>query len=162
MQYYIVSIPSTGGNALLDEYNKFLRTHRVTRVDKHYNESTSAWEFLVEYIEGSVLEDPQVRRTSSSSTRRDVRAELPEALHTRFDLLKKIRYSIFQQRKLPAAYHVFSDKELKILTETQPLNMENIGTLSGIQVERVNLYGQYFTDDAVEKFMADNNLNSET
>ena len=161
MQYYITSIPYNGDRSLLDDFNKFLRTHRVIHVERHFNEVANTWNFLVEYVEGAELEDPQLRRNGQSA-KRDIRAELPEKLLPRFDLLKKIRSNLFQQFKLPAAFHVFSDKELKVLTETQPLTLENIGTLSGIQRERINLYGKYFVDDAVKQFETMSHLDETT
>lgn len=151
MQYYIVSIPCSGLEALQNEFNIFLRTHRVTRTERHYNEKTNCWDFLVEYLEGPELEDPQVHR-GNFTKKTDVREQLSEQLLPRFDLLKKIRKEIYQTKGLGAAYVVFNDKELKILTETQPLTAENIGTLKGVNNERLNLWGTYFTDEAVKEF----------
>jgi len=55
MQYHVQRIPAAGSAELEEEFNRFLRSHRVIAVQKNLEtfDGSPCWCFCVEWLEGS-------------------------------------------------------------------------------------------------------------
>ncbi|MEO0339415.1 MAG: HRDC domain-containing protein [Bacteroidota bacterium] len=136
MQIKIISIPVRYGEQENEELNRFLRGHRILKVDKQLVESegTALWTFCIEYIEQS-RKAPPVRKE-----RVDYKAVLSASAFERFSLLRKQRKKIAQEEGIPA-YAVFTDKELAALAEIETLNISKMQQVEGIGAKKVEKYG---------------------
>ena len=68
MQLKIFSIPAFGSEALEEEMNKFLRTHRILQIERHFcPDNGGYWAVMVEYMLGDpVAEVPPAERREKS------------------------------------------------------------------------------------------------
>jgi ATP-dependent DNA helicase RecQ len=67
-----------------------------------------------------------------------------------FTALKKIRYAISKEEKMPA-YIIFSDKSLKLMTSEMPTTENEFLAISGVGMNKMEKYGEEFMS-AIRKF----------
>ena len=99
-----------------DELNKFLRTHRILSIDKHFVERVDGvhWYFCVEYLDAApgkraVSSEPGGK--GSSSTRVDYKKILSEKDFEIFLALRALRKELAEKEKVPV-YTVFTNDQL--------------------------------------------------
>jgi ATP-dependent DNA helicase RecQ len=80
-----------------------------------------------------------VKTTSRDSPNKDL-----------FTALKKIRYSISKEEKMPA-YIIFSDKSLKLMASELPITENEFLAISGVGMNKMEKYGEEFMS-VIRKF----------
>ena len=141
MQIKLFTMPTFGGDEVEAEVNKFLRSHRVLQLERHFvSDQGGYWALLVEYTGGDPIAEapPQGRRE-----RKDPAADLSDEEKERFSLYRDVRKEIAQQRAIPP-YLVFTNEELAILARLPAVNDETVKGIKGIGPQRLKDYVTYF------------------
>lgn len=143
MQIKTFKIPLGDNGGAEEELNKFLRSHRVLKVERAFClEGSGYLAVCVEYMEGNTASD---NVNTSGRSRRDYAKELSEDEQKRFELFKAKRRELATEKSLPA-YMIFTDAELVTLLKYPHLDIENIMDVSGVQKSRLKDYGAYFVN----------------
>jgi len=138
MQIKTFKIP-LGGGEMEEDLNRFLRGHRVLKVERAFClEGSGYLAVCVEYMEGKADGG-----ADGKGTKRDYAKELSGEELQRFETFRKIRRDLATERKLPA-YMIFTDADLAVLARQTELTVENIGDVPGIQKSRLTDYGAHF------------------
>ncbi len=139
MQIKIFTVPILGGEALNEELNKFLRSHKVLKVDQQLDTSLDMghWTFCVQYIEANTKTSNQGRGSI------DYKEVLSEEAFTRFSKLRVIRKQIAQQDGVPA-FAVFSNVELAELAKMTSLSPAKMKKVKGIGEKKIEKYAERF------------------
>lgn len=143
MQIKIFTIPLSDTDRCETEANKFLRSHRILQMERHFcSDGGGFWTLFVEYMDGDLTAaaPPANRRDH-----RDVAATLPEEVKTRYERMKAIRRAIATQESLPA-YLIFTNEELAVLAQMPVLSEETTKHVKGIAPKRLGDYVKYFYD----------------
>ena len=121
--------------------NKFLRSHRILRVEKQFvpDGANSQWCFCVEYLEGS--EPP--KRSGRKSTRIDYREVLSQESFARFARYREIRKALAEQEGIPP-FVIFTDKEIAAMAEVEELTLANMRSVKGIGEKKIAKYASHF------------------
>lgn len=138
MQYRIFSVPIYSEGAFEEELNRFLRSHRIVEVNKHYSESASAWTFCVTYVDTNSTSD---NATQSKKEKIDYKEVLDEQTFARFAKLREARKVIASDETLPA-YAVFTNDELAQIAALDEINELNISSIKGIGDKKTEKYGR--------------------
>lgn len=156
MQIKLFTMPAFGGEAVEEELNKFLRSHRVLQLERHYvADNGGYWAFLVEYADGDPIAEapPQGRRD-----RKDPTESMTDEEKMRYSAYRDIRKVVTQRRAIPP-YLVFTNDELAILARLPVVNEETIKGLKGIAPQRMKDYITNFfnltTENAEESIQSD-------
>lgn len=117
--------------------NKFLRSHKVLKIDKEFVKEgdNGYWTFCVSYL----MQTP----TSSNADRRekkDYRLLLSEEHFAIFSKLRTIRKQLAEKDAVPA-YAVFTDAELAEIAQLDQLEEKKLLSVDGIGVKRMEKYG---------------------
>lgn len=142
MQLRFFQIPVDGG-AAEEELNKFLRSHRVLRIDREMTrrESSPAWAVSVEYLEGA---GPSA---STSGTRRseERKVDYKEVLNTAdfsvFSELRELRKSLAEAEGVPV-YAVFTNDQLAKFAQARPATKAALEKVEGVGAAKVEKYGE--------------------
>lgn len=141
MQIKLFTMPVFGGEQVEEELNKFLRSHRVLQLERHYvAEQGGYWAMLVEYADTDPIAEapPQGRRD-----RKDPMAELSDDEKVRYNVYRDIRKKLSLDKAIPP-YLIFTNDELAILAHLPVVNEETIKGLKGIAPQRMKDYIAYF------------------
>lgn len=141
MQIKLFTMPVFGGEQVEEELNKFLRSHRVLQLERHFvPEQGGYWAMLVEYTGGDpVAEAPPAGRRD----RKDPSEGLGEEERMRYNQYRDVRKSLAQQLAVPP-YLVFTNEELAILARLPELNEETVRGVKGIAPQRLKDYVSHF------------------
>lgn len=141
MQIKLFTMPVFGGEQVEEELNKFLRSHRILQLERHFvSEQGGYWAMLVEYTGGDpVAEAPPASRRD----RKDPTEGMPEDEKARFNAYRDVRKALAQQLAIPP-YLVFTNEELAILARLPVVNEETIKGLKGIAPQRLKDYVSHF------------------
>ena len=141
MQIKLFTMPVFGGEQVEEEVNKFLRSHRVLQLERHFvADQGGYWAMLVEYTGGDPIAEapPQGRRE-----RKDVSVDMSDEVKERFNLYRDVRKELAGQRGIPP-YLVFTNEELAILAHLPVVNEETIKGIKGIGPQRLKDYVGFF------------------
>lgn len=139
MQIKIYSIPAFGSNSVEEEVNRFLRSHRILQVERHFcSDNGGYWAIFIEYADYAPDSAPANRKDKADATR-----DLNDKEKERFEYFRKIRREIAQQKSIPA-YMVFTDAELAILAKVPELRADTAKDIKGIAPSRLNEYVSNF------------------
>lgn len=108
-KFFAIPIDSSGQNE--NELNKFLRSHRVLTVDRHFYPEKCIWAISVEYIDQDPTAEapPQQRREKTDFT-----AGMTDEEKERYEKYKDIRRRLATERGIPV-YLIYTNEELSIL-----------------------------------------------
>ena len=142
MQIKIISVPVRHGEQENEELNRFLRGHRILKVDKELVQEggMACWTFCIEYIE------PSKKAPPTKKVRVDYKEVLSPEVFERFSVLRKRRKKIAEKEGIPA-YAVFTDKELAKLAEIEELDISKMKKVDGIGAKKVEKYGERILTD---------------
>ena len=137
MQIKLFTMPAYGGEAAEEEINRFLRSHRVLQLERHYvADNGGYWAMLIEYADGDpVAEAPPASRRD----RKDPTEGMTDEEKARFNVYRDIRKVVSQRRAIPP-YLVFTNEELAILARLPVVNEETVKGLKGIAPQRLKDY----------------------
>ncbi len=142
MQYkkFILSVTDDGVQEA--ELNKFLRSHRVLKVESNFVPSDAYWAMLVSYMDGDPEQSaPPAKRNKSERT--DPIHGLTAEEKSRYDHYVGIRLTI-ARREGVKAFHVFTNSELASMARIFPLTLSAIAAIEGIGPKRAEQYGAEF------------------
>lgn len=140
MQIKIFTIPASCSYVQEEEINKFLRSHRVMTVDRHFAaENGGYWALLVTYQENG---SPEAPFPVSRNNKKDYREILNDDQFALFARLKDVRREIAKQENIPA-YAVFTDDELSQIVQLKEITIDAIKGIKGIG-KRAEKYGDSF------------------
>jgi superfamily II DNA helicase RecQ len=143
MQIKIFSIPLMGGDAIEQDMNRFLRAHKILKVDsKLANKKRDAvWTFEIRYVEGT-----ETLSDGGSATKKDYRLLLDEPTFAIFSALREIRKKIAEKEGVPP-YAVFTNEELAEMAKLEKRDVASIQKINGIGVKKIEKYAQYFINE---------------
>lgn len=127
-------VPISGGEAMQDEMNAFLRGHRVLQIEKAF--AGHGWAFCVEWLDGNAMSSKQSYRN-----RIDYREVLDEATFTRFAKLRERRKTIAQEDGVPP-YMVMTDAQMAEAVKDGDPTMETLKGIEGFGGARLSRYGE--------------------
>ena len=140
MQIKIFTIPVTFSSSQEEEINRFLRSHRVLTVDRHFSsEDGGYWSLLVTYQENG---SPEAPFPVSRNGKKDYRELLDDGQFALFARLKDVRREIAKQENIPA-YAVFTDDELSQIVQLKEMTVDSMKSIKGIG-KRAEKYGEMF------------------
>lgn len=95
MQIKIFSVPLTDNGELLEELNRFLRSHKVLSVEHHFipDGMNSAWSFCVKFL------NQQSPAATKQYVKTDYKNVLDETTFHKFSQLRAIRKTIGEDNK---------------------------------------------------------------
>ena len=144
MQYRKFVVPLADEGAMEDELNRFLRGHRILKVEHHFLEDERQWVFLVSYLDGEQKStSPPLRR--SELTRFDPEKELDKEQLARYHRYAEARLDLARKYAVKA-FVVFTNRELGELSKMDSLSVEALRKVDGIGEGRINQYGLEFLD----------------
>jgi superfamily II DNA helicase RecQ len=135
MQIKIYSIPIPEGDVFNEEMNKFLRSHKILKVDQQVVSNTdgSYWCFSIQYQEGAT--------PSKEREKVDYMKTLDADTFQRFSTMRVLRKQIAIEDAVPA-FAVFTDEELaEIARISPPLTLEALKAIPGIGAKKLEKYG---------------------
>ena len=144
MQFKFYTVPATGSFLIEDEINKFLRSHRILKVDRTFcPESGGYWTLCVEYMDiESLAEVPAFKKGQTDATE-----GLSDEERKRYDRYKEIRLGVSRENGIKA-YNVFSNNELALLSKFPVLD-SSITDIKGISPSHLKEFLPYFYTDNV-------------
>lgn len=160
MQYkkFVITLGDDGSEEAA--LNRFLRGHRVLKVEHYFMESESLWAFLVSYLDGEQKDSaPPAQR--SNSERLDPSKELTQEQMARYNKYVEIRLQL-ARRDAVKAFVVFTNRELAEIAKVDKLNMDVLKNLSGVGEARIAQYGEDFLSMALMGTTSDGNNNEES
>jgi len=127
-------VPLSGGDAVQDEMNAFLRGHRVLQIEKAF--AGNGWAFCVEWLEGAVVSSkpPYQKRI-------DYREVLEPEVFARFAKLRERRKAIAQEDGVPP-YMVITDAQMAEAVKDGNPTLEVLGKIDGFGAARLSKYGE--------------------
>lgn len=148
MQFKFFSLPASGSYLIEDEINKFLRSHRILKVDRTFcPDSGGYWTLCVEYMDIESLADVP----SYKKTQKDATEGLSDEERERYDRYSAIRLTLSRNKGIKA-FNVFTNKELALIAKIPVLD-ENVTEIEGVLPEHVKdflpfLYTRKFDENA--------------
>ena len=141
MQIKTFFIPVTSPERSESDANRFLRSHRVLRTERHFVPTDGGfWAVLVEYADGDpVAEAPPVERRE----KKDYAKVLSAEEYRRYEIYRERRKQLATQYAVPA-YVIFSNDELAILARQPQLNAATVKNVKGIAPSHLNDYVEQF------------------
>ena len=149
MQYkkFVVALADEGQQEA--ELNRFLRGHRVVKVEQHFLADETGWAFLVSYLDGEQRESaPPAQR--GSTERFDPAKELNTEEQQRYQRYAGIRLRLARRDNVKA-FLVFTNRELGELAKAEQLTEQVLRALSGFGEQRMAQYGTEFLRMAEEE-----------
>lgn len=146
MQIQIYTVPVVEGEEVLNEMNKFLRSHRVAEIQKSFIPTAigGSWSFCITYLENVKVVDPEVKKGKI-----DYRNVLDEKDFALFCEMRKIRKQIAENEAIPP-FAVFTDAELAEIARLETITMSSMKGIAGIGEKKLEKYGSYFIEIANE------------
>ena len=140
MQFKFFTIPAFSPEQNEDELNKFLRSHRVLHVERHFHPDKGYWSFAVEYVDQNPKAEapPQHRKEKTDYT-----IGMTDEEKERYKQFKDIRLQLATEKGIPA-YLVFTNEELSTLARLPLLDAETVKNVKGIAPSRLNDYAGFF------------------
>ena len=141
MQIRVFTVSLMSSEVMEDEVNKFLRSHRVLMVDRHFSaENGGYWTLLVTYQETRSSDNPNL--SVGRGKKVDYREVLSPEEFGRFALMRDVRKEVASQQVIPA-YAVFTDEELAQMACMENLTIESIASIKGVG-KRAEKFGEAF------------------
>jgi superfamily II DNA helicase RecQ len=132
-------VPVGGDGMVEEELNRFLRAHRVLRVEREMTrrEGASAWAVCVEYLEGAG------GGADGAGARRkvDYKEVLNEADFAVFSALRELRKILAEAEGVPV-YAVFTNDQLAKIAQEKPKTKADLEKVEGVGAARVEKFGE--------------------
>ncbi len=138
-QFSTFYIPTIGGEREQEALNAFLRSKRVLRVDKTFDQS--GWAFCVEWIEGAGA--PPSRGDVRQLPKVDYREILSEDDFSAFSKLRNIRKTL-AQRDGVQVYTIATNEQLAEIAKNRISDLAALKKIDGFGESRITKYGSDF------------------
>jgi superfamily II DNA helicase RecQ len=121
-----------------DELNKFLASHRVLAVDRHFvaNGNDSAWSVAVDYADGNSQSG-----AVPDKSRIDYREVLDPATFAIFAALRTKRKELAEQEGVPA-YVIVTNEQMAQIARMRAASMDDLKQIAGLGENRLRRYGR--------------------
>lgn len=137
MQIHIFTLPLSPSDDDLESVNKFLRSHRIMTVDRHYSADNGGyWTLFVTYQENG---SPEAPLPVVRSSKKDYREILNVEQFDRFAKMRDLRRNLLQKEAKPA-YAIFTDEELANIAQLSEVTVATIRQIKGVG-KRADKYG---------------------
>jgi superfamily II DNA helicase RecQ len=145
MQLKFFSIPASGESPLVEELNRFLRTHRVISVQKEITQRETApcWRICVEYLESTQSIDKGV---SKDKARIDYKQILSEKEFAVFSRLRDLRKKIAENEAIPV-YAICTNEQLAEMARNRCSSLNDLKKISGFGEAKEKKYGIFFLEE---------------
>ena len=142
MKLQFFAIPAIAPDQAQTEFNRFVASHRVARVEKELitDGAASFWSVCVTWIDGeagAAPMSPPLRRGKEI----DYRETLPPAEFAVFDRLRQLRKQIAEVEGLKV-YNIFTNEQLAAIVQQRVTTAAALGRLDGVGEGRVTRYGE--------------------
>lgn len=142
MRLRFFTIPLLGGEAVIEELNRFLASHRILAVDRHLarDGGTSLWAICVSY-------EPAGGESTAPPKRGkvDYKEVLSEADFAVYAELRTLRKDLAERDGVPP-YALFTNEQLAELVTRRVGSLAELREIPGIGAARIDKYGQPFLD----------------
>jgi len=148
MKIRIFTIPVLGGEGLVEEMNRFLSSKKIIRTREKLVKNGSDgmfWSFTIRYIDD--INTPERERLQQKV---DYKTLLSDEEFSRFSVMRVIRKRVAGEDGVPP-YAVFTDWELSELSKSDNLTMETMRKIKGIGEKKLEKYGQFFLQQAMDE-----------
>ncbi len=134
MQIKVISVPALDGEIWNDDLNKFLRGHKVLKVEQQLLSISNGayWTFCIHYIDGQNSNNERKERT-------DYKEILSAEAFGRFAKLRSIRKAIADEDQIPA-FAVFTDAELADMAQLDEITENSMRQIKGIGDKKIEKY----------------------
>ncbi len=141
MQIKLFTVPITDSGALLEEVNRFLRSHKILEVENHLvsNQHGASWCFCIKYLGTSAL--PRF----VEKQRIDYKSILNEDVFKIFSHLRELRKQIAKDDAVPA-YAICTDQELADIAALPHVNEKTLKGVKGFGKKKFDKYGMKFIE----------------
>jgi superfamily II DNA helicase RecQ len=133
-------IPAKDPADAQDELNKFLASHRVLAMDRHFvaNGNESAWGVAVDYADAG-----RASQTSGGpdKSRVDYREVLDPATFAVFAALRTRRKELAEQEGVPA-YVIVTNEQMAQIARMRAASMDELKQVAGLGENRLRRYGR--------------------
>jgi superfamily II DNA helicase RecQ len=138
MQFKIFTVPVSDDGTMMEEMNKFLRSHKALSVEQQLvsNKVESQWHFCIKYLANS-----QADEKPQHATKIDYREVLDEKTFGVFSVLREFRKKIAEEDGLPV-YAVFTNEELSLIASMEKITVEAIRKIKGIGEKKSERFGK--------------------
>ena len=141
MQLKVFTIPVASPEAMEEEANRFLRSHRVMTIDRQFTPDAGGyWTVFITYQDGTATAASAVSRSGKV----DYREVLSPDEFGRFARYRDVRKELASQQGIPA-YAVFTDEELAQIARMEEVSIEKIAAIKNVG-KRAEKYGAAFVD----------------
>lgn len=143
MKLQFFAIPAITPSQAQEEFNRFVASHRVARVEKELvpDGAASFWSVCVTWIDG----EAPVSAASSSPLRRgkdiDYRELLPPEEFAVYDRLRKWRKHAAEVEGV-VVFSIFTNSQLAAIVQQRVATASALGKLDGVGDGRVARYGE--------------------
>ena len=138
MQFDFFQIPSQTPAVAAEELNKFLNSHRIVNVEKHFhaNGGEAYWSFCVTWVE---QRKPQLSDRSTSKV--DYREVLNTSQFTVFSDLRQLRKKLAEEDGVPV-YAVATNQQLAEMVQQKVFSITELQKIGGFGKSKVDRYGE--------------------
>lgn len=137
---FVVSLGDEGTQEA--ELNRFLRSHRILKVEHLFVESDRLWAFLVSYLDGEQNETaPTARRKEFKKF--EPEKELDATQLARYKKYAEVRLALSRKYDV-SAFVVFTNRELGELSKYESLGVKELRQVEGVGEARISQYGMEF------------------
>jgi superfamily II DNA helicase RecQ len=142
MKLQFFAIPAVASEKTQEEFNRFVASHRVARVEKELipDGAASFWSVCVTWIDsegGTGPVSPPLRRGKEI----DYRETLPPAEFVVFDRLRQLRKQIAEVEGIKV-YTIFTNEQLAAIVQQRVTTAAALGRIDGVGEGRVTRYGE--------------------
>jgi superfamily II DNA helicase RecQ len=142
MKLQFFAVPAISPGQAQEEFNRFVTSHRVARVEKELiaDGAASFWSVCVTWIDGeggTGPVSPPLRRGKEI----DYRETLPPAEFVVFDRLRQLRKQIAEVEGLKV-YNIFTNEQLAAIVQQRVTTTAALGRIDGVGEGRVTRYGE--------------------
>jgi superfamily II DNA helicase RecQ len=151
MRLKFFSIPAFDLEAAETELNRFLASHRIHKIDRHFVQDGSAsyWCLCVLYQEKTGRATPEKR------DRVDYKELLNEEEFALFAKLRDLRKHLANEEGVPV-YTVFNNAQLAEMVQQRVQTLAQLQKIDGVGEARVSKYGQAFLDQVHQAILEQN------
>jgi superfamily II DNA helicase RecQ len=142
MQFQLFTVPISDDGSALEEFNKFLRSHKVLEVEQQLISLKNGcqWHFCVKYLANAIIEPKP-----NTAPKIDYKEVLDEKTFAVFSLLREYRKTIAETHGLPV-YAVFTNEELANIAKLDELNIDNLKSIHGIGEKKAERFGKQLVE----------------
>ena len=152
MRLKFFSIPAFDLEVAETELNRFLASHRIHKIDRHFIQdgSASCWCLCVLYQEKTDHQaNPEKRE------RIDYKELLSEDDFALFVQLRDLRKHLAQEEGVPV-YTIFNNAQLAEMVQQRMQTLAQLHKIDGVGEARISKYGQAFLDQLHQAMLEQN------